>query len=551
MNDDVQQPERTSSPASEAAVDRLLASVLDLSDITDATASSAVSERADPRPTHSPRSNASPSTVIEECRRLLLPQLIQNAWMRESHLGADGDAIAQRAEDLLTEERCKEFMALAQEVRAQMQQREQLEQEAERGGPSTGTKRPRDVDVQGKEGPERGAKLRRVSTPHSDVSHALGATREPAPQSRLGLIHDSDSIPKAPRAMLVDSSVRAVEEYLARMQVSTVSSDLSQSASSRVTPTPPSLTTMAPTLGTARVRDVQVQNGDTAAVMDTVNDDVPTQFASLPDLPRNTPPKSDDNDGDMPEREESQSTAKPVSQPPPPAVHEPPPSDIQMESSQTESQNPPAGPQDLPHHHLNSVPSLWSVNVGTKGPSMFEFDINIDEEVAGAAERWACRYQEFSLNDAHISVHLLCLPAEVVATANRKLDPAASPRDVAQMLWDIPTAWPQPGTLIVEMNESHPRGAHVWFSEDMGPTNGPLDLTACLHAGRNTVRLLQLGDMSDRLFVVHAAFPSSEERDRAAKRCAGNRDWADFFAKASTRLRPSSTPTVPVPGIAW
>lgn len=47
-------------------------------------------------------------------------------------------------------------------------------------------------------------------------------------------------------------------------------------------------------------------------------------------------------------------------------------------------------------------------------------------------------------------------------TFNDQLDPLASAEEVALAMRDLPVAWPEHGTLVVELNEGH-ENSHTWL----------------------------------------------------------------------------------------
>lgn len=89
-----------------------------------------------------------------------------------------------------------------------------------------------------------------------------------------------------------------------------------------------------------------------------------------------------------------------------------------------------------------------------------------------------------------------------------------------------------------------------------------MDITSFVMEGTNTLRLIHLADLSDYVFVVHAAAPNAEDVARAGLRMK-NRAFVDLVAtkaesngasfvfplpaSASTATRPSHSPASPVP----
>ncbi|KAH9831646.1 uncharacterized protein C8Q71DRAFT_687822, partial [Rhodofomes roseus] len=114
-----------------------------------------------------------------------------------------------------------------------------------------------------------------------------------------------------------------------------------------------------------------------------------------------------------------------------------------------------------------------------------------------------------------ISVHLLCLPALAVAEANSSLGASASPSAMTDALRNIPTQWPPKGALVVDVNGVGQPAvlpvSNLSLTSCKDAAGGAVDITPHIRPGANTVRLIQLRDLSEWVFVVHACTPSDDE----------------------------------------
>lgn len=65
-----------------------------------------------------------------------------------------------------------------------------------------------------------------------------------------------------------------------------------------------------------------------------------------------------------------------------------------------------------------------------------------------------------------------------------------------------------------------------------GPQDGPLDVTVAIRPGYNTVRVIQLIDLSEFMFVLHAA-PDEVINDSGTPKRAMEREWTSYIARMS------------------
>ncbi|KAI0671819.1 hypothetical protein C8Q78DRAFT_972876 [Trametes maxima] len=174
------------------------------------------------------------------------------------------------------------------------------------------------------------------------------------------------------------------------------------------------------------------------------------------------------------------------------------------------------------------VPAVWSAKEGSRLPGIQTVTFFVDDATAEATFEWARRKETFSFKRKHVKVHLLCLPLASVEQCNETLSPNATREDIVAAMWNIKTEWPLRGTLVVQADGDC--AGNPWIPDQ---DSGPLDITHAIVRGMNTLRLIQLADMSSKLFVLHAAEPSEAER-----RAVGSETIAWLRTRAS--LAPQS-----------
>ncbi|KAI0636024.1 hypothetical protein C8Q77DRAFT_1052468 [Trametes polyzona] len=177
------------------------------------------------------------------------------------------------------------------------------------------------------------------------------------------------------------------------------------------------------------------------------------------------------------------------------------------------------------------VPAIWWAFEGKHHPSMQKIQFFVDDATADAAERWASRKESFSFEGKHVRVTVLCLPTATVSEVYQNLPPDASRADIVSALWNIKSEWPPLGTLIVQTPYERP--IHMWVPPQHA---GALDITHAIVRGENKFKLIQLADMSGKLFVFHASEPSDDEQLAIGTETMG-------WSRARTKLAPSSPPS--------
>ncbi|KAI0367950.1 hypothetical protein BV20DRAFT_1037341 [Pilatotrama ljubarskyi] len=167
------------------------------------------------------------------------------------------------------------------------------------------------------------------------------------------------------------------------------------------------------------------------------------------------------------------------------------------------------------------VPAFWAAVTGRRSADIETIEFFVDDATADATRNWARRKETFSFEHKHVVVHLLCLPEDAVSECYQNMSPSATREDIVAAMWNIKTEWPPAGTLVVQTD---PPGSS-WVP---GHDSGPLELTHAIKRGMNRFRLIQLTDMSNKLFVIHATEPSAEERKAVGALTVG---WTQTLAK--------------------
>ncbi|KAF8206256.1 hypothetical protein K438DRAFT_466222 [Mycena galopus ATCC 62051] len=203
---------------------------------------------------------------------------------------------------------------------------------------------------------------------------------------------------------------------------------------------------------------------------------VPGWHYSARDAPYSTPPSAGSSG-----RGYEDSPTTPFG-PPPPAAHT------------RDASLPPPPP---PPNPCLDVPGLWFVKVGADSPRILEGKFVVEPDFAAT---WGLQPISTSTTPT-LSVVLLCLSTEAVSTLyNSLVNP--TPESLATALASLETAWPQDGTLFLDMNEG--RGGKTWLPNEFNP-NTPLDITKFIQPGLNVVRFIQLTGMAQRTFILYAS----------------------------------------------
>ncbi|KAI0833587.1 hypothetical protein BC628DRAFT_34009 [Trametes gibbosa] len=460
---------------------------------------------------HLPTSPSLPANVLDKCRELLLPTIVHFAKLRRPDM--DAKSAERRIVARLSDDRTAELVKLARQVRTQMEeqnrmaQKRRLDADPEDAGqpplklPRKNLTRGEDMEVNAQHDVFMGsstsimpcddaASLQSqggggVATPALNVRpsseacleshnrpntlmHALAFSSNVAPQSQ----HSTDSLAHVRSALR--QSIRPTSETL----LSSTSPVMSEPVSSAFLLPAATLTSSTPLLPHSRIGSpAPAQNQDTlsSSSLNTSRRDIVT------------PPPRSSKDTSM--------------------AHDPP------QDAMQDSQNQQARPMEEEPSTL--VPALWSAVHGRSLAGVENIEFHVDNATSIAAQHWACRKDafRFRFEDRFVKVHLLCLPTTSVSEVYQNLPADASRGDIVAALWNIKSEWPSPGTLVVQTDVNCP--GSPWMP---GQESGPLDITGAIRHGLNKFRLIELTDMSSKLFVFHAAEPNEEEcRDVGAE----------------------------------
>ncbi|KAJ7261814.1 hypothetical protein B0H12DRAFT_1272523 [Mycena haematopus] len=156
-----------------------------------------------------------------------------------------------------------------------------------------------------------------------------------------------------------------------------------------------------------------------------------------------------------------------------------------------------------PPNPCNDVPGLWFVKVGADSSKVLEGRFVVEPQLAAT---WGILPTPTTLTarpTPKLSVVLLCLPTETVSALYNSLIPTNPTAGiVANAVAALETAWPQDGTLFLDMNEQG--GGKTWLPHEINPAL-PLDVTNHIRPGPNVVRFIQLASMTERTFIMYAS----------------------------------------------
>ncbi|KAF8513180.1 hypothetical protein BU17DRAFT_95681 [Hysterangium stoloniferum] len=129
---------------------------------------------------------------------------------------------------------------------------------------------------------------------------------------------------------------------------------------------------------------------------------------------------------------------------------------------------------------------------------------DVDERLLAAAQRWTDRSQRFDVAGQHMRLYLTSVLAREAEVVYKALPPDPPPSLLPEMLSKMDIVWPPDGSFFVLINENRPE-------EGKTPGSPPLNISHALVPGENTIKLVQLHDHADVLFLVIAIPPSDDE----------------------------------------
>ncbi|KAF7336744.1 hypothetical protein MVEN_02109500 [Mycena venus] len=157
-------------------------------------------------------------------------------------------------------------------------------------------------------------------------------------------------------------------------------------------------------------------------------------------------------------------------------------------------------PPPAPPNPCNNVPGLWLVKVGADSSKIIEGTFVVEP---GFAAVWGL--PPASTEKPKLSVVLLCLPTDGLSALYNSLAPTnRTAESIAAAVAELETAWPQDGTLFVDININEGSGGKTWLPYEIDPAS-PLDVTNYIQPGPNVIRFIQLAGMVERTFILHAS----------------------------------------------
>ncbi|OJT06651.1 hypothetical protein TRAPUB_2509 [Trametes pubescens] len=505
----------------------------------DMTHDHSVSVDAAPPPSSS---SPMPKSVLEKCRELLMPTIFQFAKRRDPALNEH--VAKKRILARLSDDRCVEFVQLAKQMQEELKAQgsggrsrdmsqsgtvsvlkrplEDADNEAQPAPKLPRTDAPEEMNVGG--GDVQTTRSMRPETPRRNHDHlaSLSEGASSVANPAMGLCpepHRAVSPRRSDTPMSVPATPSGSTPFTRypNIQPAVVPSNVPHASGSGdpgllITRSP---VTSEPTFSAeASLRSATISHSATppTPVQDFRSPPPAETLATFRSLSLN------------PSHHETDSPTHPS-----PATTKDPPTTVAQDANQDTDRDAMQEKEAAPIHPLEPkastpVPALWSAVVGKTSAGVENVEFFVDNSAANAAQNWAQREQLFSLEDRHVQVRLLCLPAAAVSEVYQTLPQEASREDVVAALWDIETEWPPSGTLVIRTDADCV--GNPWMP---APNSGPLDITAAIKPGTNKFDLIQLADMSSKLFVFHAAEPSEEERKDA-----------DFWKRSLRRIAPQS-----------
>ncbi|KAI0071966.1 hypothetical protein K474DRAFT_1668384 [Panus rudis PR-1116 ss-1] len=194
---------------------------------------------------------------------------------------------------------------------------------------------------------------------------------------------------------------------------------------------------------------------------------------------------------------------------------------------------PTVAPVSAPPQH-DAVPGLWFVKAGRDIAAILKVDFHVNAETAEAAKRWESRYDGDEWSSDVVKLYLLCLPVSEITEIPGLFDQPLEER--MNSLWNIQTQWPELGSLIIEHIVENGETTRRWFPRELRPTDGPLEISGSLRPGINTIRFIQLDDLHDRVFILHATRPTEEENEKYREIARKNAIFNDFAQRTMARM---------------
>lgn len=545
------------------------------------------------------KSPSFPPSVLEQCRKLLGPLISDNAKVRNP--AVDEGRVRQRAQALLTDERCAEFITLAMAARKQTQT--QI-------GPKRTRPHSEDPSEPPSKVPRLGSLEREAQSRCEVAENRTYSASEAEVDQLMGSERESES-PGIAIEVIAETSAPGLEGSAQPLPVSRAPTPWKPAGEQHLDPDPDLIAgstkddgdtmqrrsdvgSVRPAPGTDKSREhVSDAQEATSSLQSTTISSIgahPTTIIPPPasnitssaEAVAKTTPK-DATSADPSHYEpvtlfinEPASTDEPVV----------PPNDNDMDKSENK--------QALQEESLIPciVPGLWSALVGRTSPGIETYDFFVDDATANATACWARRRDSFRsdmvfLISAHnASAH--CIPTDDVVSMSdtwrciffvclrlrwRQSSQASlltrhrqtslrhygilnqiGRRKVSSSYNSIghrskttvARAAARGFLLTLSVYLLLDSSGMIVFTHIQMPDAPHLDITPWIRRGNNTIQLIELAPLSDRFFVIHAVEPSETERQAVRQ---ANVLWshvARWTSQSPRRNPPSIAMSTPI-----
>ncbi|KNZ73908.1 hypothetical protein J132_09124 [Termitomyces sp. J132] len=191
----------------------------------------------------------------------------------------------------------------------------------------------------------------------------------------------------------------------------------------------------------------------------------------------------------------------------------------QISSSVAPSPKPsqPSANSSLATQACLPVPGLWFAKNGHNQADIVDCEFAVNSETSRKWHLPGSSRHKHSAPEAtseRLSLRLLCIPIELFQNINQigSVPQSMDCGALTSTMASVKTVWPEQGSLLVQMNPTKPH-KQAWFPEHMSPTSPGLDITDAVREGKNVLRLIQLEDMADKIFMLQASLltPTSQQ----------------------------------------
>ncbi|KAI5988616.1 hypothetical protein EDD15DRAFT_2580037 [Pisolithus albus] len=212
--------------------------------------------------------------------------------------------------------------------------------------------------------------------------------------------------------------------------------------------------------------------------------------------------------------------------------------------SQTEEFAPPQESpmnEDLSQKTPHPKRVIMYSTEGDTLPRAHDVKFTISEEMHSNVSRWVNRKTSPTDLSSSFCISVACYRLCDLATA---AEPTLDEQDLSipEVTAHIPCSWPTSTHLLLSLK----RGEKNWTLPLSPPFKVTpdqfMDISSFVRLGENTLQIIQYGDLSDHVFVIHAHHPTSAQLAEWGKIQAADQKWKSFLDSvcAPVELRPSS-----------